>query len=196
MFLLARNFTMRKFSRVTVFAALPVVLSSAVRADVATEWDQLTTNAIVADIPTNVYAVNNPGAPVTNPSALGPASSNIGPNTATRDLAIESIAVQDAVAPILGGSQTYLPTAAPSGPTDANVAAAQAAYDVLNGTVLTQLQGYTSPTNLSGVAAQQEAIWNSHLAADEAAAQSTDTTQEYNNSIAYGHSAASAILAN
>jgi hypothetical protein len=187
---------MRKISQATLFAALPVFLSPAVRADVATEWNQLTTNAIVADIPTNVYAVNNPGAPVTNPSALGPASSNIGPNTATRDLAIESIAVQDAVAPILGGSQAYLPTSAPTGPTDANIAAAQAAYDVLNSTVLPQLQGYTSPTNLSGVAAQQEAIWNSHLAADQTAAQSSDTSQQYNNGIAYGNSAAAAITAN
>src|SRR3984957_18779290 len=149
---------MRPVSKLSAFIIAPLVLAPAARADVVTEGDQLTTNAIVADIPTNVYAVSNPTAPVTNPSALGIASSNIGPNTATRDLAIESIAVQDAVAPILGGSQTYLPTAAPSGPTDANVAAAQAAYDVLNGTVLTQLQGYTSPTNLSGVAAQQEAI--------------------------------------
>jgi hypothetical protein len=164
--------------------------------DAVTEWDQLTTNAIVADIPTNVYAVNNPSAPITNPSALGIAGSNINPNAASRDLAIESIAVQDAVAPILGGSNTYLPTAAPSGPTDANIAAAQAAYDVLNSTVLTQLQGYTSPTNLTGVAAQQEAIWNSHLAADQAAAQSTDTAQQYSNGIAFGNNAAAAIITN
>src|SRR5271170_5769770 len=141
MFLIRRSCKMRKFSQAALIAALPVFLSSAVRADVATEWNQLATNAIVADIPTNIYAVNNPSALVTNPSALGPASSNIGPNAATRVLAIESIAVQDAVAPILGGSQTYLPTAAPTGPTDPNLAVAQAAYDVLNSTVLTQLQG-------------------------------------------------------
>ncbi len=59
----------------------------------------------------------------------------------------------------------------------------------MNSTVLTQLQGYTSPTNLTGVAAQQEAIWNSHLAADQAAVQSTDTAQQYNNGIAFGNSA-------
>jgi hypothetical protein len=46
------------------------------------------------------------------------------------------------------------------------------------------------------VAAQQEAIWNSHLATDEATAQSSDTTQQYNNGIAYGNSAAAAIIAN
>jgi hypothetical protein len=171
--------------------ALPITVLAQ---DVVTEWDQLTTNAIVADIPTNVYAVNNPSAPVTNPSALGPASSNIGPNPATRDLAIESIAVQDAVAPILGGSNAYLPTAAPTGPTDATAAAVQAAYDVLNSTVLTQLQGYTSPTNLTGVAAQQEAIWNAHLSADLAGI--SDTTQAIDSGIAYGNSAAAAILAN
>src|SRR5580704_9185515 len=158
---------------------LPAAMASWSMGDAVTEWEQLASNALVADIPTNVYAVDNPSAPVTNPSALGPASSNIGPNTATRDLAIEGIAVQDAVAPILGGSQTYLPTAAPSGPTDANVAAAQAAYDVLNGTVLTQLQGYTSPTNLTGVAAQQEAIWNAHLSADLAGI--SDTPQTISN---------------
>lgn len=180
--------------RVTLFILPAALAPVAARADAVTEWNQLASNAIVADIPTNVYAVNNPGAAVSNPSALGPASSNIGPNTATRDLAIESIAVQDAVAPILGGSQTYLPTAAPSGPTDATAAAAQAAYDVLNSTVLTQLQGYTSPTNLSGVAAQQEAIWNAHLSADLAGI--SDTTQAINNGVAYGNNAAAAILAN
>jgi hypothetical protein len=182
-------------SSITIIV-LPAAMASWSLGDAVTEWEQLTSNAIVADFPTNVYAVNNPSAPVTNPSALGPASSNIGPNAATRDLAIEGIAVQDAVAPILGGSQPYLPTAAPTAPTDANIAAAQAAYDVLNSTVLTQLQGYTSPTNLTGVAAQQEAIWNSHLAADQAAAQSTDTAQQYNNGIAFGNSAAAAIIAN
>jgi len=175
---------------------LPAAMASWALGDAVTEWDQLTTNAIVADIPTNVYAVNNPSAPITNPSALGIATSNISANAATRDLAIESIAVQDAVAPIVGGSNTYLPAAAPTGPTDANIAAAQAAYDVLNGTVLTQLQGYTSPTNLTGVAAQQEAIWNSHLAADQAAAQSSDTAQQYSNGIAFGNNAAAAILTN
>src|ERR1700689_1597203 len=153
---------MRTTSKTALFAAIVLALSPRVHADVVTESDQLASNAIVADIPTNVFAVNNPGAPVTNPSALGPASSNISANAATRDLAIESIAVQDAVAPILGGSQTYLPTAAPNGPTNATAAAAQAAYDALNSTVLTQLAGYTSPTQLTGVAAQQEAIWNSH----------------------------------
>jgi PEP-CTERM motif len=185
---------MRKISKAAFFAVSPLLVSPGVHADVVTEWDQLASNAIVADIPTNVYAVNNPGAPVTNPSALGPASSNISANAATRDLAIESIAVQDAVAPILGGSQTYLPTAAPSGPTNATAAAAQAAYTVLNNTVLTQLQGYTSPTNLTGVAAQQEAIWNAHLSADLAGI--SDTPQAINNGIAFGNNAAAAILAN
>src|ERR1700689_3860301 len=133
---------MRTISKkIVLWGAVPMILSSAGRADVVTEWDGLATNAIVADIPTNVYAVSNPSAPVTNPSALGIAGSNINPNTATRDLAIESVAVQDAVAPILGGSQTYLSTPAPSGPTDATAAAATAAYDVLNATVLTQLAG-------------------------------------------------------
>ena len=173
------------------FLILPAVLAPAVaRADVVTEWDQLTTNAIVADIPTNVYAVNNPSAPVTNPSALGLASSNISANAATRDLAIESIAVQDAVAPILGGSQTYLSTPEP---TDATAAAAEAAYTALNDTVLTQLQGYTSPTQLTGVAAQQEAIWTSHLNADLAGI--SDTPQAISNGIAYGQSSAAAIVA-
>jgi hypothetical protein len=185
---------MRTISKTALVAALPLVFSPGVHADVATEWDQLASNAIVADIPTNVFAVNNPGAPVTNPSALGLASSNISANAATRDLAIESIAVQDAVAPILGGSQTYLPTAAPSAPTNATAAAAQAAYNVLNNTVLTQLQGYTSPTNLTGVAAQQEAIWTAHLNADLAGI--SDTTQAINNGIAFGNNAATAILAN
>jgi hypothetical protein len=185
---------MRTISRSILLSVFPMVFTSGVRADVATEWDQLATNAVVADIPTNVYAVNNPSAPVTNPSALGLAGSNINPNTATRDLAIESIAVQDAVAPILGGSQTYVPTPAPSGPTDATAAAAQAAYTVLNNTVLTQLQGYTSPTSLTGVAAQQEAIWNAHLSADLAGI--SNTTQAINNGIAFGNNAAAAILAN
>ena len=185
---------MRRVSQFALFAASSLVVVPAIRADVATEWNQLTTNAIVADIPTNVYAVNNPSAAVTNPSALGPASSNISANAGSRDLAIESIAVQDAVAPILGGSQTYLSTPAPSGPTNASAAAAQAAYTVLNNTVLTQLQGYTSPTNLSGVAAQQEAIWNTHLASDLAGI--SDTPLAISNGVAYGNSAANAILAN
>ena len=88
---------MRPISRIALFAASSLVLVPGVRADVVTEWDQLATNAIVADIPTNVYAVNNPSAPVTNPSALGIAGSNINPNAATRDLAIESIAVYGGV---------------------------------------------------------------------------------------------------
>jgi hypothetical protein len=185
---------MRAVSKNVLFAAIALVLSPSVHADVVTEWDQLATNAIVADIPTNVYAVSNPSLPVTNPSALGLATSNISANAATRDLAIESIAVQDAVAPILGGSQSYLPPSAPSGPTNATAAAAQAAYDVLNSTVLTQLAGYTSPTVLSGVAAQQEAIWNNHLAADLAGI--SDTPQAISNGVAYGHSAAAAIISN
>src|SRR5580658_7600612 len=115
---------MRHSSKIAAAAALVLLAQTRLQADVVTEWEQLASNAVVADIPTNVYAVDNPSAPVTNPSALGPASSNIGPNTATRDLAIESIAVQDAVAPILGGSNPYLPTAAPSSPTDATAAAA------------------------------------------------------------------------
>jgi hypothetical protein len=185
---------MRLKSKITLFSALPLVLSPLARADVVTEWDQLATNAIVADIPTNVYAVSNPTAPVTDPSALGIAGSNINPNTASRDLAIESIAVQDAVAPLLGGSHAYLPTAAPAGPTDATAAAAQAAYDVLNSTVLTQLAGYTTPTQLTGVAAQQEAIWTTHLNADLAGI--SDTSQAISNGVAYGNSAAAAVIAN
>jgi PEP-CTERM motif len=185
---------MRPVSKIALFAASSLVVLPNVRADVVTEWDQLATNAIVADIPTNVYAVSNPSAPVTNPSALGLATSNISANAATRDLAIESIAVQDAVAPLLGGSQTYLPAAAPNGPTDATAAAATAAYDALNATVLTQLAGYTSPTQLTGVAAQQEAIWTAHLNADLAGI--PDTTQAINNGIAYGNSAAAAIITN
>jgi hypothetical protein len=167
--LLRRIFKMRNKREVAAMVGAVVSAAVIARGDVVTEWDQLATNAIVADIPTNIYAVN--GGAVTNPSALGIAGSNINPNTATRDLAIQSIAVQDAVAPILGGSQAYLPTPGPSGSTNATAAAAQAAYNVLTNTVLTQLAGYNSaaPASSTGVAGQQLAIWNTHLSADLAA---------------------------
>ncbi len=51
---------------------LPAAMASWSLGDAVTEWEQLTSNAIVADFPTNVYAVNNPSAPVTNPSGAGP----------------------------------------------------------------------------------------------------------------------------
>jgi membrane-associated phospholipid phosphatase len=185
---------MRYRRELGVLSAAVLATAAVGRADVVTEWNQLATNAIVADIPTNVYAVNNPSLAVVNPSALGIAGSNINPNTATRDLAIQSIAVQDAVAPLLGGSQNSLPAGPISGPTDATAAAAEAAYNVLNKTVLTQLAGYTSPTNLSGVAQQQEAIWTAHLNADLAGI--SNTQQAINNGVAYGDSAAAAVLSN
>src|SRR5580698_8557568 len=79
---------MRHSSKIAAAAALVLLAQTRLQADVVTEWDQLASNAIVADIPTNVYAVNNPTAPVTDPSTLGPADSNVNPNAATRDLAL------------------------------------------------------------------------------------------------------------